>query len=313
MATQDEAAAPPVQAGPAMLLQNREQSGQAAQQATPALTSQPGQVAAALPTTTAAAPAFGALPGQQQVLPGPPGAAAAAAPPGQQLDPARQRFRELGATLLFEKVVAETHLPPLESQQGITLPLVDTDGKKHTFKFRFWINNQSRMYLLENTQEVQSKCKLQVGDVLVFGKLIDGTYIVTGRKGTKDDLSRKPPIKRATSETGGKEGARKGSAQKQQKPQVESLKKKRIQQKQAAQQVQSSYTYWNGYSLPARRDGVFRAVPNSAAQEGDKVVAQYGCWTAIVTLGGECFQAFFENYDAAIAAFEAARQGSSAA
>lgn len=36
-------------------------------------------------------------------------------------------------------------------------------------------------------------------------------------------------------------------------------------------QVQSSYTYWSGYSLPPRRDGVFRALPNSAAQEGDKV------------------------------------------
>ena len=47
-------------------------------------------------------------------------------------------------------------------------------------------------------------------------------------------------------------------------------------------QVQSSYTYWSGYSLPPRKDGVFRAVPNSAAQEGNKVVAQYGCWTAIV-------------------------------
>ena len=73
--------------------------------------------------------------------------------------------------------------------------------------------------------------------MLVFGKLLDGTYIVTGRKGTKDDLSRKPPIKRAISEAGAKDGGKKGSAQKQQKQPLESLKKKRFQQKQAAQQV----------------------------------------------------------------------------
>ena len=31
----------------------------------------------------------------------------------------------------------------------------------------------------------------QSGDVLVFGKMADGTYMVMGRKGTKDDTSRK--------------------------------------------------------------------------------------------------------------------------
>lgn len=30
-----------------------------------------------------------------------------------------------------------------------------------------------------------------MGDVLVFGKLADGSYVVMGRKGTKDDTSRK--------------------------------------------------------------------------------------------------------------------------
>ena len=57
---------------------------------------------------------------------------------------------------------AETHLPPLESQSGITLQLADTLGKKHSFKFRFWINNQSRMYLLEGTQDVQTRYGMQV-------------------------------------------------------------------------------------------------------------------------------------------------------
>lgn len=125
-------------------------------------------------------------------------------------------------------------------------------------------------------------------------------------------------------------------------------------------QVQSLFTYWSANSLPMRKDGIFRAVPNSAAQvrscrfcrfcshspatcltrrphcrlvgldagaitrqcrrrgdltavmhcletkadaalpvpllpglpqEGDKVVAQFGAWSAIVSVGGELFQA----------------------
>lgn len=109
-------------------------------------------------------------------------------------------------------------------------------------------------------------------------------------------------------------------------------------------QVQSLLTYWSANSLPMRKDGVFRAVPNSAmqvraprctvclgnarvpsdsrparsaqqlqvssacfcvgatthwhpcaqplwTQEGDKVVAQFGAWSAIVSVGGELFQA----------------------
>ncbi len=33
------------------------------------------------------------------------------------------------------------------------------------------------------------------GDVLVFAKMEDGTYGVCGRKGTKDDVSRKPGVR----------------------------------------------------------------------------------------------------------------------
>lgn len=74
-------------------------------------------------------------------------------------------------------------------------------------------------------------------------------------------------------------------------------------------QIQSLLSYWSGYSLPMRRDGVFRAVPNTAVmQEGDRVLAQYGAWSAIVSVGGELFQAFFDTHEAANAALEAALQ-----
>jgi hypothetical protein len=59
-----------------------------------------------------------------------------------------------------------------------------------------------------------------------------------------------------------------------------------------------------------RRDGVFRSVPSAATQEAaDKVVAQFGAWSAIVALGGgELCQAFFDSQEAANAALEGAMQ-----
>lgn len=66
--------------------------------------------------------------------------------------------------------------------------------------------------------------------------------------------------------------------------------------------------FWSALSLPPRRDGVFRAVPASAVQAGDRVVAQYRAWSALVNLGGELFQAFFDTHDTAAAALQAALQ-----
>ena len=76
--------------------------------------------------------------------------------------------------------------------------------------------------------------------------------------------------------------------------------------------VAGAYNYWNAMSLPVRADGVFRAMPGSAGRDSERdvgrVVAQHGKWTAIVKLGGEAYQAFFESREAAVAAFEAAVQ-----
>lgn len=39
-----------------------------------------------------------------------------------------------------------------------------------------------------------------------------------------------------------------------------------------------------------------------------QVESQHGCWTAIVSLGGELYQAFFDSQEAAQAAYDAAVQ-----
>jgi hypothetical protein len=46
-------------------------------------------------------------------------------------------------------VHARAHLPSLDDKAGMHLECVDTFGGKHRFRYCSWINNSSRMYLLE--------------------------------------------------------------------------------------------------------------------------------------------------------------------
>lgn len=78
---------------------------------------------------------------------------------------------------------------------------------------------------------------MQVGDVLVFGELPDGGYIVMGRRGTKEDTVRKASTKRVSDASQAAKDSRKAPVQQKTRQAVESLKTKRIKQKQATQQV----------------------------------------------------------------------------
>ena len=55
------------------------------------------------------------------------------------------RFNQLGGP----QVHARAHLPSLEDKQGIHVDMIDTFGTRHKFRYCSWINNSSRMYLLE--------------------------------------------------------------------------------------------------------------------------------------------------------------------
>jgi hypothetical protein len=83
------------------------------------------------------------------------------APPVYDVESAKAALKAMGGSILFEKVLtssdangtgrlvipkgqAEAHLPFIEEQQGTTLQATDPEGGKHSFRFRFWVNNQSR-------------------------------------------------------------------------------------------------------------------------------------------------------------------------
>ncbi|KAK9012404.1 hypothetical protein V6N11_040459 [Hibiscus sabdariffa] len=123
-------------------------------------------------------------------------------PPTRVIDPKRLRF-------LFQKELknsdraAEAHLPVLESKEGILISMDDLDGLHvWSFKYRqvllcslsylsrkFWPNNNSRMYVLENTGEFVSTHGLQLGDfIMVYQDSQNQNYVIQAKKASDEDV-----------------------------------------------------------------------------------------------------------------------------
>jgi hypothetical protein len=98
------------------------------------------------------------------------------------------------------------------------------------------------MYLLENTGDVQAQYSMGPGDVLVFAKLPGGGYAICGRKGTKDDVTRKPASRRTREESAA--SAAEARSKRARARGSDSSKARRQRQKQAAQAVSGMFGYW---------------------------------------------------------------------
>ncbi|KAJ4888296.1 B3 domain-containing transcription factor FUS3 [Raphanus sativus] len=103
--------------------------------------------------------------------------------PARKIDRRRLRFlfqKELKNSdvsslrrMILPKKAAEAHLPALESKEGMPIKMEDLDGRHvWTFKYRYWPNNNSRMYVLENTGDFVNAHGLQQGDfIMVYQNL----------------------------------------------------------------------------------------------------------------------------------------------
>ncbi|XP_020079987.1 putative B3 domain-containing protein Os04g0676650 [Ananas comosus] len=90
--------------------------------------------------------------------------------------------------IVLPKKEAEANLPPLIERDGIMLLMNDLIlPVAWKFKYRFWPNNRSRMYILEATGDfVKAHC-LQSGDVfIIYRSSASGNYIVTGEKRARE-------------------------------------------------------------------------------------------------------------------------------
>ncbi|CAI9780578.1 unnamed protein product [Fraxinus pennsylvanica] len=79
---------------------------------------------------------------------------------------------------------AEAYLPFLNAKEGITINMLDMDGvHEWCFKFRFWPNNSSRMYVLECTGDFVNTHGLKPGDYIILHQTAESEkYIIEAKK-----------------------------------------------------------------------------------------------------------------------------------
>ncbi|XP_039051224.1 B3 domain-containing protein Os07g0563300-like isoform X2 [Hibiscus syriacus] len=82
--------------------------------------------------------------------------------------------------LVLPKKCAEAHFPPISQPEGLPLKVQDSKGKEWIFQFRFWPNNNSRMYVLEGVTPCIQNMQVQAGDIVTFSRLEPGGKLVMG-------------------------------------------------------------------------------------------------------------------------------------
>ncbi|XP_042515604.1 uncharacterized protein LOC122089903 isoform X4 [Macadamia integrifolia] len=86
--------------------------------------------------------------------------------------------------IVLPKKDAEANLPTLVAKDGLFLQMEDmTYSINWKFKYRYWPNNRSRMYVMENTGDFVRMHNLQTGDFfIVYKEECSGKYIARGKK-----------------------------------------------------------------------------------------------------------------------------------
>ncbi|KAK9727337.1 hypothetical protein RND81_05G274400 [Saponaria officinalis] len=82
--------------------------------------------------------------------------------------------------LVLPKACAEAYFPPINQSEGLPLKIQDVKGNEWTFQFRFWPNNNSRMYVLEGVTPCIQSMQLQAGDTVTFSRIDPGGKLVIG-------------------------------------------------------------------------------------------------------------------------------------
>eukprot|EP01018_Ginkgo_biloba_P004432 Gb_30673 [translate_table: standard] len=82
--------------------------------------------------------------------------------------------------LVLPKACAEAYFPSISQPEGLPLKIQDAKGKDWVFQFRFWPNNNSRMYVLEGVTPCIQSMQLQAGDTVTFSRLDPEGKLVMG-------------------------------------------------------------------------------------------------------------------------------------
>eukprot|EP00250_Pteridium_aquilinum_P007696 c17366_g1_i1 orf=234-2996(+) len=91
--------------------------------------------------------------------------------------------------LVLPKACAEAYFPAISQPEGLPLKIQDVSGKDWVFQFRFWPNNNSRMYVLEGVTPCIQSMQLQAGDTVTFSRLDPEGKLVMGYRRAPSSLS----------------------------------------------------------------------------------------------------------------------------
>ncbi|CAN0897821.1 Regulatory protein viviparous-1 [Linum grandiflorum] len=117
--------------------------------------------------------------------------------------------------IVLPKKEAETHLPELDARDGISIAMEDIGTSRvWNMRYRFWPNNKSRMYLLENTGDFVRANGLQEGDfIVIYSDVKCGKYLIRGVKVRQPAAGlSKPESKKAAGGANGSKSQRKPPA-----------------------------------------------------------------------------------------------------
>ncbi|KAG6543851.1 hypothetical protein Mapa_014691 [Marchantia paleacea] len=82
--------------------------------------------------------------------------------------------------LVLPKACAEAYFPAISQPEGLPMKIQDITGKEWVFQFRFWPNNNSRMYVLEGVTPCIQSMQLLAGDTVTFSRLDPEGKLVMG-------------------------------------------------------------------------------------------------------------------------------------
>lgn len=95
----------------------------------------------------------------------------------------------------------QAYFPPISQSEGVPVRIQDVKGNEWTFQFRFWPNNNSRMYVLEGVTPCIQSMQLHAGDtgevllssgiisaLTVSSPLMEKIYILRTRAESHDTI-----------------------------------------------------------------------------------------------------------------------------
>uniref|UniRef100_A0A2P2M358 B3 domain-containing transcription repressor VAL2 isoform X2 n=3 Tax=Rhizophora mucronata TaxID=61149 RepID=A0A2P2M358_RHIMU len=96
--------------------------------------------------------------------------------------------------LVLPKACAEAYFPPISQPEGLPIRIQDVKGKEWVFQFRFWPNNNSRMYVLEGVTPCIQSMQLQAGDTVTFSRMDpEGKLVMGFRKASNSVMMQESP------------------------------------------------------------------------------------------------------------------------